>query len=492
MATYWLSLTVSSLYSLVLFGLAILGSHRLIMTILAWRGERKTSPLQAGLPENAPTMLLQLPLYNEVSVIERLLDAVETLRYPREKLIIQVLDDSTDETVEVVKKKVEELRARGLPIEQIRREQRVGFKAGALAYGLTLCKSELVTIFDADFVPEADFFEKAIPYFHDARVGLVQARWGHINRRQSLMTRLQAIFLDGHFRVEQWARSATGRFFNFNGTAGIWRRRAIEEAGGWDGDTLTEDLDLSLRAQLLGWRFVYVDEICAPAELPPSMMGFRGQQYRWVKGSAENARKLLGIIWRAPDVALKAKIEATYQLSLNAAYPLVCLLSLLSVPLVGFGLPIADFDILLDIGHLLMVFLASGSVCLFYVFSQRKNGPWAMLQAFLLLPFLLSFGIGLALMNAQAYFSGLMGRKSPFVRTPKEGDKRKVYRADKGHLLPVLEILMGSYLLYGTWLALVNARYFAVPFVTLLGVGFLGFGLLTLWQDMANRAKSPA
>jgi cellulose synthase/poly-beta-1,6-N-acetylglucosamine synthase-like glycosyltransferase len=482
MVTYWLSLSVSILYTVVLFGLAVLGFHRLLLTVLAWIGERRRVVLPAGFPAEVPMMLIQLPLYNEVSVVERLLDAVAGLRYPQGKLAIQVLDDSTDETVAVVSARVELLRQRGVPIEHVRREQRGGFKAGALAYGMTLVSCDLITIFDADFVPEADFFEKALPYFSDARVGLVQARWGHLNRHDSLKTRLQAIFLDGHFRVEQWARSATGRFFNFNGTAGIWRRRAIEEAGGWQGDTLTEDLDLSLRAQMIGWRFVYVDELCAPAELPPSMAGFRSQQYRWVKGSAQNARKLLGVIWSAPDVAVKARIEATYQLSLNAAYPLVCLLALLSVPLVALGLPIDDFDILVDIGHFLVVFLASGSVCLFYVFSQRKEGLWGMFQAFLLLPFLLAFGIGLALMNAQAYFSGLLGYQSAFIRTPKEGDKRKIYQVNQELLLPFLELLMGVYLLFGTWVAIESGRLFAVPFVALLGVGFLGFGGLTLLE----------
>lgn len=473
---------IAGSYALVLFGLSLLGSHRLALTVLAWsRSKPPESPrFQA---ESAPSLLLQCPLYNEASVIERLLDAVSKLRYPRDKLFVQVLDDSSDETVALVAAKVEALKAEGLQIEHVRRDSREGFKAGALAYGMELRDTELLAIFDADFVPAPDFLEQTVPYFaEDPTLGLVQARWGHLNRGRSLLTRLQAILLDGHFRVEQLARSGSGRFFNFNGTAGVWRRQAIDDAGGWDGDTLTEDLDLSLRAQILGWRFQYLDHVQADAELPPSLIGFRGQQHRWVKGSAENLRKLFAVLWTAPELASKARLEASFQLTLNIAYILVCALALLSVPLVAWGLPVRKADLWLDLGHLLLVFFATGSVCVFYLYSQRGRGFWAQLETLLLLPVLLAFGIGLALSNSRAYLSGLLGHKSAFVRTPKEGNKKKHYRAQQDWLGPCFEVLLGLYVAFGLAIALEHGRTFALPFLMLLASGFLGFGLATFWE----------
>lgn len=481
---------VAIAYGAVLAGLAFLGAHRLLMVMLAARRPPEETPPRPLGPD-APTLLLQLPIFNEASVVDRLLDAAAALRYPQGRLRIQVLDDSTDETPRLVARKVQALQARGLAIAHLRRSDRSGFKAGALAEGLRQDDSELVAIFDADFVPEPDFLERMAPLFQDPTLGCAQARWGHLNRDASLLTRVQAIFLDAHFRVEQHARSSSGRFFNFNGTAGVWRRRAIDEAGGWAGDTLTEDLDLSLRAQMIGWRFDYRDDVVAPAELPESFRAFRGQQHRWAKGAGETLRKLLPLLWTAPDVPLKARIEASFQLGLNASYPLVCLLALLTVPLVGLGLPIGEALLWVDLAHLGLIALASLCVCLFFLASQGRE-PRRVLEALLLLPFLLAFGVGLALLCARAYLTGLAKLRSAFVRTPKKGDRASErYRARLALREPAAELLLGCYLLSGFYLAAVNERWLAVPFIALLAAGFLGIGGATFAETAAGLRRPP-
>lgn len=358
---------VTIAYLAALAGLAVLGLHRLhLVALVAGRHEPPAPPP----PAEWPPVLVQLPLYNEANVVARLIDAAAALDYPADRLEVQVLDDSDDLTQDIVAERVAWHRKRGVAIEQVRRPDRSGYKAGALAHGLTLTDAPLVAIFDADFVPAPDFLRRTVPYLGDPNVGLVQARWEHLNRDARLLTRLQAVALDAHFRIEQRARSATGRFFNFNGTAGVFRRAAIETAGGWAADTITEDLDLSLRAQLCGWRFVYVDGVSAPAELPARLDALREQQRRWTRGAGQTARKLLGEVWRTPDVLLRARLEATFQLLLNAAYPLLLLLALLAVPLtaVGNGGGAADRV------QWLLSALASGSVALFYVAAQSHRG----------------------------------------------------------------------------------------------------------------------
>jgi cellulose synthase/poly-beta-1,6-N-acetylglucosamine synthase-like glycosyltransferase len=473
---------VAVCYTIVLAGLAIFGAHRLALTALSLRASQEPFSPQPLDPEDAPSLLLQLPVYNEANVVERLLEATRALRYPRDRLTVQVLDDSNDETSDLVAATLPSLVAAGVFVQHVRRPERAGFKAGALAYGMAQVDSELIAIFDADFVPHPDFFERTVPYFQDRQLGCVQARWEHLNRDQSLLTRLQATLLDAHFRVEQRARSRSGRFFNFNGTAGLWRRAAIEDAGGWDGRTLTEDLDLSLRAQLTGWRFRYLDEVAAPSELPTEIASFRSQQHRWVKGSGQNARRLLKVMWTSPEVRLAARVEASFQLLLNAAYPLVCLLSLLSVPLVATGLPISTFDLYLDLGHVLLVALASASVCVFYLSAQRDQGARRLLETCALMPVVLALGVGMALMNSAAYLSGWAGRRSPFVRTPKRGDGRRRYGARRDLALPCGELALGVYLLAGALVAAAAGRWLAVPFMLLLCSGFLGFGGATLLE----------
>ncbi|MEZ0229522.1 MAG: glycosyltransferase family 2 protein, partial [Planctomycetota bacterium] len=368
----------------------------------------------------------------------------------------------------------------------VRRASREGFKAGALAHGLASVEGELVAILDADFVPAPDFLARAVPHFEDPRVGLVQARWEHTNRSASLLTRVQALLLDAHFLVEQAARSRSGRPFKFNGTGGVWRRAAIDDAGGWSADTLTEDLDLSVRAQLRGWRFVFLDDVVAAGELPEDLAAFRSQQRRWVKGSAETARKLLGAVWRTPGVPLGARIETTVQLLLNASYPLALVLALLTVPLVGLGVPRSAHTI--GTLHAALFFLATANVGAFLVASQLRRGVRGVVEALLLLPFVFALGLGLSLSNARAFLSGLLGRASPFVRTPKRGTLARLPYAAAAPLGEALvELLVALYLGWGGALAITSHRPLALPFQAVLILGFLAVGMKTLTSGLKTK-----
>jgi cellulose synthase/poly-beta-1,6-N-acetylglucosamine synthase-like glycosyltransferase len=409
-----------ALYYLILGCLAFFGLHRLVLLVLYYRSERKGESTPAP-PDHWPRVTVQLPLYNEMYVAARLIDSVCQVSYPQDKLEIQVLDDSTDETSEIVAASVARYRKLGFDIYHLHRKVRTGFKAGALEAGLRQAQGSLLAIFDADFVPPQDFLFKSVPHFCDARIGMVQARWDHINRDYSLLTQIQAIFLDGHFVIEHAARNRSGRFFNFNGTAGIWRRQAIEDAGGWEHDTLTEDLDLSYRAQLAGWNFLFLSDLKAPAELPVDINAFKRQQFRWAKGSIQVARKLLGRIFRAP-IPWKVKAEAFIHLTNNASYLLMVVLSMAIFPAMILRRG-TDVRILLLVD--LPLFLgATVSVLLFYLCSQLALGNgWRRIRY---LPALMGLGIGLAMNNAGAVVQGLFQNGGVFERTPK-------YRIESAH-----------------------------------------------------------
>jgi cellulose synthase/poly-beta-1,6-N-acetylglucosamine synthase-like glycosyltransferase len=469
-----------TLYYLVLGVLALYGLHRLVLVSVWWRTRRR-APSAPPPPAVWPRVTVQLPLYNEVYVAERLIDAVAALDYPRDRLEIQVLDDSTDETREVAAGAVARARARGLEVRHLHRSERTGYKAGALAAGLERATGELVAVFDADFVPRPDFLRRTVPWFADPGLGLVQARWDHLNRGYSLLTRVQALLLDGHFRIEHAARNRGGCFFNFNGTAGVWRRRAIEDAGGWAADTLTEDLDLSYRAQLAGWRFLYLPDLGVPSELPVDANGFKSQQHRWARGSVQTGRKLLGRILRAPLPA-RVKLEAFVHLTNNLAYPLMVMLSLLVFPAMllrrGGGL-----------GEVLLVDLplfagATGSVLVFYGASQAAGGG-AWRRELRYLPALMGLGVGLSLSNARAALGGLVRRGGPFVRTPKYGIelglgsgpapwRRLRYRAGRS-ATSLLEGLFALYFAGVTALAVSWGMWASVPFLALFlhGYGYM-------------------
>ena len=484
------------LYFAVLLVLSLYGAYRARLVWLVWKRPMSLPPSEPPADAPAvPSVTVQLPLYNERFVATRLIDAACRLTYPREKLEIQVLDDSSDETTLLVARAVERWRRCGVNIRHLRRASRRGYKAGALAHGLKSALGELIAVFDADFVPPSDFLNRTVPHFRRPDVGLVQARWTHLNRERSWLTRAQALLLDGHFAVEHAARHRCGAFFNFNGTAGIWRRLAIEEAGGWAHDTLTEDLDLSYRAQLAGWTFVYDDAIGVPAELPSDIEAFKSQQHRWAKGSVETARKLLGRILRA-DLPLRVRGHAFFHLTANLVWPLMVLLSILMPPAAilrtGQGFREA---LLVD----LPIFLcATVSVCLFYLASQRRierRSGWRLLVD---LPLTLAVGVGLAVNNSRAVLEALLGRRSPFVRTPKSGETDGEKRVALGYLesggwQSLVELGLGAYLVGCVPWLLDSGAWATVPFVSLFAAGYLLVGGASLRAALGARAPaSPA
>jgi len=475
------------LYYIVLALLAMYGTHRALMVRLYYR-HRRDVPRPSGALPVLPRVTVQLPIYNEVYVVERLIAAVAALDYPRELLEIQVLDDSIDETRSIAELAVRRLAAQGVDIKYYHRLDRVGYKAGALEAGLKVARGEFIAIFDADFIPTADFLTQLMPHFSDARVGMVQARWGHINQDYSLLTKIQAILLDGHFILEHGGRNRGGRFFNFNGTAGVWRRSAIDDAGGWEHDTLTEDLDLSYRAQLRGWRFVFVPGVIAPAEVPVEMNAFKSQQHRWAKGSIQTCRKLLPRILKS-DLPFGVKAEAFFHLSANFNYILMCLLSILMFPSMVIRYNMGWYEmILIDVP---LFFAATFSFCNFYVVCQREiHTDWRARIKYV--PFLMSVGIGLSVNNTRAVFEALFNKQSEFTRTPKyriEGDTDewvgKKYRQSVA-VQPLVELALGLYFTATVFYALANGIYGTLPFLVLFQVGFLYTGLLSVVQQYAG------
>jgi cellulose synthase/poly-beta-1,6-N-acetylglucosamine synthase-like glycosyltransferase len=419
-------------------------------------------------------------------VAERLLDAMAKLTYPREKLEIQVLDDSTDETQSICRAKVAELAGAGIDIQYIHRTDRTGFKAGALENGLKSARGEFVMVFDADFVPSPDIVDSTIHFFTNPRVGMVQVRWEHVNRDYSRLTELQAMMLDGHFVIEHTARHRSGRFFNFNGTAGIWRRTAIDDAGGWSHDTLTEDMDLSYRAQLKGWEFIYLKDVVSPAELPVEMNAFKSQQFRWAKGSIQVAKKLLPTIFRS-DVPFGVKMEAFFHLTNNFAYPLLLLLSILLLPNLLVRTRHGWREVLLI--DLPLFFGTTLSIASFYITSQREiQRSWK--PTLRRLPLMMSLGIGLCINQTRAVLEALLGSSSgEFVRTPKHGVVRrfegwtaKKYRATKT-LIPLVEVIFAVYFAGASLLAVNAGHYVSVPFMLLFTMGFGYVGVLSLHQS---------
>ena len=399
-----MEVAVISLYMVVLSILGLYGFHRGQLLFLYWR-HRNDAPKVARQFAELPVVTIQLPMFNEMYVAERLLEGVATIDYPKDRLEIQVLDDSTDETTEIARKKADELRARGFDVTFRHRTNRNGYKAGALEEGLSDAKGDFVLVFDADFVPTPSILRELIHHFTDPKVGMVQARWGHLNRDYSLLTRVQSMMLDGHFVVEHIARNRSGRFFNFNGTAGIWRRSTIIDAGGWQHDTLTEDMDLSFRAQLKGWRFVYVPDAVAPAELPCEMMSFKGQQFRWAKGSAQTAKKLLWTVLKA-DLPLKVKIECVFHLTNNFAYLFLVILAALQLPNLLMRERMDKPELLLlDVP---LFFSTCVSIVIFYLTTHRALYG-NLRDAVKRLPLMMALSIGLSINNARAVMEGLIG-----------------------------------------------------------------------------------
>src|SRR3954469_2700432 len=470
-------------YLSVLFGLSAYGVHRYFIIYLFLKN-RKHEPRPTGQFDRLPKVTVQLPIFNEIYVVQRLLRSVSELDYPRELLQIQVLDDSTEDTRDITAQCAEELRSRGFNVDLIHRVDRTGFKAGALELGLERAEGEFVCILDADFVPNPDLLQRTVHFFTDPKIGMIQTRWGHLNRGYSLLTRVQAMFLDGHLLLEQTARSRSGRFFNFNGTAGLWRRSCIDEAGGWQHDTLTEDLDLSYRAQLAGWKFIFLPDVITPAELPVDMNGFKSQQHRWTKGSIQTCKKLLPTIWRS-HLPLTIKIEATAHLSSNFAYLLLACLCVLLHPSSGGPQPGWLRTLLLDAP---IFMTASVSVAVFYICAQRELNPRTWMKEILLLPALLALGVGLSLNNARAVLEAVFNHKSEFARTPKYGIERKAqpWRTCKymplKSLLPLAEMAFALYFSYFVWFAIQHQQWLSVPFLAMFQIGFLYVSLSSVSQ----------
>jgi cellulose synthase/poly-beta-1,6-N-acetylglucosamine synthase-like glycosyltransferase len=486
-------------YFIVMAILAFYGIHRYQLVWLYYKNRKNATKWDeppARWPEGElPFVTIQLPIFNEQFVIDRLIDACCRLNYPRDRFEIQVLDDSTDETI-VVAQQIVDRYATGFagmdpqPIHYIHRTNRHGFKAGALDAGLHTARGEFVAIFDADFVPPPEWVMQVIHHFAEPEIGMVQTRWTHLNRDYSFLTQVEAIMLDGHFVLEHGGRSRAGVFFNFNGTAGMWRRETIGSAGGWQHDPLTEDTDLSYRAQMVGWRFKYLQDVECPAELPIEMTAFKTQQARWAKGLIQTGKKILPRVMKS-DLPWHTKLEAWYHLTANLSYPLMIVLSALLMP----AMIIRSWQGLLQMLLIdLPLFMASTmSISSFYLVSQKELFPKNWGKTLLYLPFLMALGVGLTITNAKAVLEALFGVKSAFARTPKyrvnkkgEKSQAKKYRKRLG-IIPWIELAIGCYFAFTVWYAISTENYFTVPFLVLFVFGYWYTGLLSLLQGRFER-----
>ncbi|CUS82773.1 Glycosyltransferase, catalytic subunit of cellulose synthase and poly-beta-1,6-N-acetylglucosamine synthase [Candidatus Kryptonium thompsonii] len=500
---------VLAIYFISIFVLSIFGSHGFVLVYYYFKNKKdeiegrkkklkpKTLEELFGSEENYPNVTIQLPIYNELYVAPRLLDAVSRIDYPKEKMQIQVLDDSTDETVQVVALKVMELKAKGFDIEHIRRGTREGFKAGALKYGMKFAKGDFIAIFDADFVPKPDFLKKTLPYFYlDGNIGMVQTRWEHLNENYSLLTQAQALALNGHFIMEQYVKNESGFFITFNGTGGIWRRSCIEDAGNWQGDTLAEDMDLSYRAQLKKWKFVFLKDVVSPAELPSEINALKSQQFRWTKGAIEVGLKYLGEIWRE-NLPLKVKLEATFHLTNNLVFPFILLTALLN-PLVVMIKERGDYDwYYFVMGVFVLPFFGPFLV---YTLAQREiYSNWK--DKIILFPLFLAGSMGLAVNNTRAVILALLREKTEFVRTPKYGLigteekwETKRYVASRVEWVTYVEILLAIYMLIGMMISVYYLELAALPFQMMFFAGFSFIGVLSvrhsrIWNEYVGKVK---
>ena len=481
---YGLALSFIFLYSIV----------QVNLVINYVRNQKKNDSVSPLNEKEFPFVTVQLPLYNELYVVERLIDSISQFDYPKNKFEIQILDDSTDETVEIVAKKVAEYKALGFNIYQHRREIRTGYKAGALAEGLRIAKGEFIAIFDADFLPRAEFLKKTVAYFKDEKIGVVQTKWEHLNENYSLLTRLQAFGLNAHFTVEQTGRNVKNHFINFNGTAGIWRKSCIKDAGGWEADTLTEDLDLSYRAQLKGWRFKYLEKLGSPAELPAAMNALKNQQFRWTKGAAECTRKNLLKVLKNKELPFSTKLHALFHLMNSSIFICIVLLSVLSIPMLMIKNNFVEYDLLFKIGSFFMVSVLFLSIYYFVsLSSDYKNKFKALFHFVFLFPLFLSVSMGLSLHNALAVVEGYMGKKSPFIRTPKfniienkDVWKKNKYLVSSVSFLTVLEFLLTIYFFFGILSGFYYDDFGLIPFHIML---FLGFGYVTFYSLFHSKSS---
>lgn len=467
---------IISLYGFSLLVICVFSVGQFVLA-LNYRKAHKQQAI-AETPElvNFPKVTIQLPVFNEKYVAERLIQSMGEINYPKELLEIQVLDDSTDDTVEIIKKQVEALQKQGLDIQQVQRPDRVGYKAGALQYGMQIAKGEYIAVFDADFIPHPDFLLKTLPSFENENVGMVQTKWTHLNEDFSILTKIQAFWLNAHFTVEQKGREQAGSFINFNGTAGIWRKSCIEDAGGWQHDTLTEDLDLSYRAQLRGWKFVYKENIASPAELPIMIPAIKSQQYRWTKGAAETSRKMLGKVLTS-KISFKHKLLSSLHLLNSSVFFLIMIVAVLSIPMLYIKEYNPNLGIVFDLGSAFLVGFFATSF--FYWVAAKASNPEDTLSYFVKeFPVFLAFSMGMGLHNSIAVLEGYLGIKTPFVRTPKFNVTKKgdnwTNKYLKKSITPVtiMEGLLALYFAYGIFSGFKLEDYGLMLFHLLLAVGF--------------------
>ena len=480
--SYMIYLAVVSLYSFCLLVFGLFGLHRVWLLWLYFQQRTKNSLIQVQPLQTWPIVTVQLPIYNEQYVVTRLIEAVCQIDYPLDCLEIQILDDSSDKTTQIINQLVIQKQLQGFDIKAVKRSIRKGFKAGALHDGLGKCRGEFILIFDADFIPPSDVLQNAIPYFRNPQVGMVQFPWDHINRNYSFLTWVQAILLDGHFNIEHFARSRSGRFFNFNGTAGVWRKQCIFDAGGWQEDTLTEDLDLSYRAQLQGWQFIYVPNFRIPAELPVELNAFKSQQYRWAKGGVQTAIKLLPKLLKS-SAPLKVKIEAIFHLTANVTY--------LFMPFFILALPILVVctACLPNYIHFITFTAAFLSIIAFYMTAQAsyfKQNIWKSMAA---IPMVMAIAIGLCINNCRAILGALFSRQTNFFRTPKYNiaSKQDRWQHRKNYRVKIsayffIELFFLGYLVWVGILSILHGAYHLMPFLAIFIFGFLYFVVLTLKQ----------
>ena len=460
--------------------LCLFGMHRLSM-VFRWQAHKHFKAKPKATFESLPAVTVQVPVYNERFVAERVIDCVADLDYPQDKLQIQIVDDSTDDTLYVIADRVKYYQEQGVNIKHVRRDDRKGFKAGALKSAMEHATGEFIAIFDADFLPNPDFIKRTIHHFTDKRVGMVQTRWEHLNRTSNRLTEAQAMMLDSHFALEQHVRFGSHRLFNFNGTAGIWRTETIYDAGNWSADTLTEDLDLSYRAQLCGWKLIYDNDVTCPAELPSNVSAFKSQQHRWAKGGIQVMKKMLKTVWFSP-LSLKTKIESTFHLGNNLAYFVMLTDTIFFLIPSLFIRQSLNIDLLLWLDLPLLAFSSGGHlVYLFYGQIALKRPKF---NAFMRLPWLLILGVQLSCNNAKAAFEALVGSESEFVRTPKNGEQtlsgqvlkisqKVAYRAKTGSTVYGEMLIAAVYTMVFVW-AFANGYWFTLPFALLLMIGFSG------------------
>lgn len=471
------------LYFISLSILFAFGIHGLVI-LYYYRKTNANEHPNEKMPNEIPFVTIQLPLYNESNVVERLLESVTKIEYPKDKLEIQVLDDSTDDSVTITQKLVEKYSNLGFDIHYIHRDNREGFKAGALKYGLEFAKGEFIAIFDADFVPKSDFLLKTIPHFNDPKIGMVQTRWEHLNEEYSFLTKAQALALDGHFVLEQQVRNKAGFFINFNGTAGVWRKECILDAGNWESDTLTEDLDLSYRAQLKGWKFRFLNDVTSPAELPIDIMALKSQQFRWTKGAVETGIKMLPKVFKS-NLPLRLKLESFVHLSSNIVFPMIVVVALLNVPIVVIKNSVSGLDFYYTMMSIFV--LASISTFLFYTYAQKAiHTDWR--RRLLLFPIFLAGSMGFAINNTKAVLEALFGIKSEFTRTPKTGIigksdvKPKIKTKSKFNFVLLVELFFSIYFLVGIIISIKYLEIAAIPFQLMFLIGFGTIGWLSLKQ----------